>query len=62
MHSHCGMVDIHGPLQTRGETRCPGGVISEPLVIHYKYLSPRTGLSAILHDLNFTYHGPFPTL
>ena len=33
MHCHCGTsnrvparVDIHGPLQTRGETRYPGGV------------------------------------
>ena len=29
-------VDIHGPLQTRGETRCPGGVSVSCLAITFQ--------------------------
>ena len=30
-------------------------LLNEQLLIHYKYTSPRVGLSAILHELYFTY-------
>ena len=30
-------LDIHGPLQTRGETRCPGGVSVSCLASHYMF-------------------------
>ena len=34
-------VDIHGPLQTRGETRCPGGVSVSFLASRIRHECPR---------------------
>ena len=34
-------------------------LLSGLLVIYYEYVSQIEGLSAILHDLDFTYHCPF---
>ena len=34
-------VDIHGPLQTRGETRCPGGVSVSCLASRTRHECPR---------------------
>ena len=35
------MVDIHGPLKTRGETRCPGGVSVSCLASRTRHECPR---------------------
>ena len=48
MHCHCGTtVDIHGPLQTRGVTRCPGGVSVSCLASRTRHECPRNNESVL---------------
>ena len=46
-------VDIHGPLQTRGETRCPGGVSVFSLASRTRYECPRHNDSVYMESCNW---------
>ena len=56
MHCHrdTNTIDIHGPLQTRGETRCPGGVIVSCLASRTRHECPQ--LNESVCNINFSFY------